>query len=212
MPSASPHRTSAVLREAPVYGQIAYFAAAPGKEHELGEALEAACGRLAGELIGLWRCIIGPRGTLALLLRYPDTASMMGDRAAITEGGVVPPILVKSCSIEAYSLYDTPKVEADDACVEIRNYVLKPGRLDAMLDVWDKVLDQRLRLSGLTALLYARSGQLPKLTHIWPYADLADRFSRRGEAVEQGVWPPPGGIANVLTMESAIYVPFRNAG
>ena len=38
-------------------------------------------------------------------------------------------------------------------------------------------------------------------------AALDDRMAVRADAVQKGVWPPPGGLPHIETMQSEIYLP-----
>ncbi len=40
--------------------------------------------------------------------------------------------------------------------------------------------------------------------HIWPYESLEQRAEVRKRAVEQGIWPPPGGADKWLTQHNKI--------
>ena len=56
---------------------------------------------------------------------------------------------------------------------------------------WQAALVERSKLSPLVALLHSIDGP-PRITHIWPYANIDARFELRADAVAKGIWPPKG--------------------
>ena len=65
----------------------------------------------------------------------------------------------------------------------------------------------RQKLSPILAAMYSITGDITRFMHIWPYPSLEVRASTRKTAIETGVWPPPGGPDQLLTMHTDIYLP-----
>jgi hypothetical protein len=51
------------------------------------------------------------------------------------------------------------------------------------------------------------TGTVTRFMHIWPYSSLDERMRLREKAVDDGVWPPPGGPAFLASQQSDIYLP-----
>ena len=64
----------------------------------------------------------------------------------------------------------------------------------------------RTRHSRLLIAMYALFGTT-RITHIWPYASLAERGERRAASLVSGEWPPATGSWMTADMVSGIYVP-----
>src|ERR1019366_10422512 len=101
---------------------------------------------------------------------------------------------------------DAPSTEVRGRLFEIRDYLMKPGGLMPLLDLWRLLLPARLQLSPLFAALYAVSGPVPRLLHIYPWPSLEERARVRNGARDIG-WPPPGAPQHILTQEATIYLP-----
>ena len=91
---------------------------------------------------------------------------------------------------------------------EVRTYLLKPTGLPPTIAAWEKQAPVRMKLSPILAAMYSTTGEVTRFLHIWPYPDLATtRAQTRKTAIETGVWPPPGGPDQLLTMHNDIYLP-----
>jgi len=89
---------------------------------------------------------------------------------------------------------------------EIRTYTYQPGAMSKVLDIWSKVIEERVKLSPLAACWYTIYGPLNQFIHIWPYKDLAERQRVRSETSKIKGWPPPTREF-ILKQENAIVVP-----
>jgi hypothetical protein len=56
--------------------------------------------------------------------------------------------------------------------------------------------------------MYALDGP-PRITHIWGFADLEQRAALRARSYAAGIWPPPGGPAQIAEATSTIGLPER---
>jgi hypothetical protein len=92
-------------------------------------------------------------------------------------------------------------------CYEVRSYVLKPGALAATTEAWRKAVPGRMKISPVLAVMSSVSGAVTRLMHIWPYHSLDERARLRDKAVADGVWPPSGGPALLVSQQVDIYLP-----
>ena len=90
---------------------------------------------------------------------------------------------------------------------EMRSYMLKPGSMPAQIERWGKALDKRTAVSPLAFVGHTELGALNKFIHIWPYPSFDERMRIRKQAVDTGVWPPPGGGDNLVSQENKIMLP-----
>ena len=74
--------------------------------------------------------------------------------------------------------------------IEMRTYLLKPGRVAAFEQRFAEALPNRLKFSKLGAFWHSEIGTLNQVIHVWPYKDFADRERIGGEARKSGQWPP----------------------
>lgn len=94
---------------------------------------------------------------------------------------------------------------------EIRTYGIKPGGVEATVDLWRQAVPARSRLSPCVVAMLALDGPL-RFTNIWAYDNLQARSQIRAEAVAQGLWPPKGGPAQLTTeMTSTIALPLTGS-
>ena len=86
---------------------------------------------------------------------------------------------------------------------EMRTYLMKPGSIPKVEELFAGSLPARAKLSRLGGFWRTEVGTLNQIIHIWPYETIADRDRVRAEAVKTGVWPPK--ISDfVVDMESKI--------
>lgn len=94
---------------------------------------------------------------------------------------------------------------------EIRSYELQPSEALALAEQgWAAALDARLSIRPITAVMHSLDGLTPRLVHIYPYADLAQRAQVRDRAIATGRWPPKGGADRnrLMATELALAAPF----
>jgi hypothetical protein len=74
--------------------------------------------------------------------------------------------------------------------VDHRTYRVKPGTLNAHLELYEKhgFAAQTRHLGQPLAYLYAESGDLNTIVHIWAYEDAADRAKRRAAMAADPDW------------------------
>lgn len=167
---------------------------------------------LRGTLKGCWYSDIGVLNQVMVLFHYEDAAAIAKDRANLLEGG--DPFgageFVTDMEFGSYKTF--PGVAVAPAgdfgpIYEMRRYTIKLDGLRPTIDAWAKVREARSKLSPLLTVMYSLDGTVPHFLHIWPYRSLEDRGVKRAKAVEQGIWPPPGGPPYLRAMHSDIYFP-----
>lgn len=90
---------------------------------------------------------------------------------------------------------------------ELRDYRVDPATLARTIELWKEWVEKRAALSPVIAVLYPLGGVLDRFVHIWGYRSLDERVRLRAQAIEKGVWPPPGAAQLVSEQESAILMP-----
>jgi hypothetical protein len=117
-------------------------------------------------------------------------------------------------SLDSYAPFPfMPPVEtgAFGPIYEIRTYVLKHGGVEPTIAAWEAAMPRRSDYSPLLAAFHSLDGP-PRITHIWPYADLAQRAQARSQSVVEGAWPPKGGPDWLTSdMQSAIALPLAGS-
>lgn len=168
----------------------------------------AAC----GTLLGCWRTEIGTLGRL-LILRAFDTRESLAqerDRALFSDRPFNAGSGVEALSMDSYAPFPflpPARTVAFGAVYEFRTYRLKPGGLPPTLAGWQEVIGPAKEYTAhLVINMYALDGP-PRITHIWSFADLAQRFTLRSEAFAAGVWPPRGGPEQIAEATTAIALP-----
>ena len=86
---------------------------------------------------------------------------------------------------------------------EMRTYLMKPGSIPRVEELFGAGLPARARLSRFGGFWRTEVGTLNQIIHVWPYKDLAEREHIRAEAIRAGIWPVKIQDA-ILDMESKI--------
>lgn len=89
---------------------------------------------------------------------------------------------------------------------EVRSYQIAPGSLPEVLQRFEEGYQHRKDFSELAAFWYTEIGPLNQIIHVWPYADVAERETIRGEAAKSPHWPPAIGEF-LVSMNSEIFTP-----
>ena len=90
---------------------------------------------------------------------------------------------------------------------EVRSYILKTGGLEPTIALWRKAVPARNKISPLLTAMSSVTGAVTRFTHIWPYKSLEERGRLRAKAMDEGVWPPPGGPDQLAVQQTDIYLP-----
>jgi hypothetical protein len=89
---------------------------------------------------------------------------------------------------------------------EMRTYLMKPGSIPQVEELFAAPLPGRTKLSRLGGFWRTEVGTLNQIIHIWPYENIGERDRIRAEAVKTGVWPPKMQDF-ILEMDSKILHP-----
>jgi len=90
---------------------------------------------------------------------------------------------------------------------ELREYRVDTGTVPRTMDLWKEWVEKRAQLSPVVAVMYPLGGALDRFVHIWGYRSLDERVRLRAQAIEKGLWPPPGAAQLVSMQESTILLP-----
>jgi hypothetical protein len=164
-----------------------------------------------GELLGCWRTDIGTLARLLVLRGFetPQDLSAERHRALFSANPFNAGSVVTSLEMDSYAPFPfLPPVQtgAYGKVYEFRTYKLKPGGLPPTLAGWEAAMPAREPMSHLVINMYALDGP-PRITHIWPYAGVNERFAIRAQSVTDGIWPPRGGPEQILEATSTIALP-----
>ena len=170
----------------------------------------------SGELLGCWFTDIGQLNQMVVLRGFADLATLKKERDRTQKSA--DPFGCGSIfqSLEQHSYQGFPwmkpvRPSAESGITgpvyEIRTYGIKPGGVQATIDLWEQYVPPREVLSPCVVAMVALDGPL-RFTNIWAYPTLDARSKARADAVAQGIWPPKGGPANLTTnMFSTIALP-----
>jgi hypothetical protein len=86
---------------------------------------------------------------------------------------------------------------------EMRTYLMKPGSIPRVEELFGAGLPARAKLSRFGGFWRSEVGTLNQIIHVWPYKDLAEREHIRAEAIRTGIWPVKIQD-DILEMESKI--------
>ena len=169
-------------------------------------------GQLKGALKGCWYSEIGALNQVMAVLEYPDAGQIADDRATLLESGnpFGAADLLTDIDFSSYKSFPgVAPIQTGDfgPFFEVRRYGLTLDGLPPTFAAWDKVREERSKLSPLLMVMYALDGAVPHFVHIWPYRSLEERAKMRAKAVEVGIWPPPGGPPYLRVMRSDILLP-----
>jgi hypothetical protein len=164
-----------------------------------------------GELLGCWRTDIGTLGRLLILRGFASPEDMTAERrrALFSANPFNAGSLVTSLEMDSYAPFPfLPPVKPGryGRVYEFRTYKLKPGGLPPTLAGWEAAMPAREPMSHLVINMYALDGA-PRITHIWPYAGVDERFAIRAKSYADGIWPPKGGPEQILEATSTIALP-----
>lgn len=169
-----------------------------------------------GELLACWFTDIGPLNQMIVLRGFASLADLQAERDR-TQNSASPfgcGEIFQALEQHSYQGFPWMKPVRPSAesgisgpVYEIRTYGIKPGGVQATIDLWEQYVPARDKLSPCVVAMVALDGPL-RFTNIWAYPTLDARSKARADAVAQGIWPPKGGPAHLTTnMVSTIALP-----
>ena len=156
---------------------------------------------------------IGPLNQIIHIWPYADLAERSRVRAEAAKEEDWPPNIrefIVNMNSEIFVPYDfSPEMKPGKLgpVFEWRSYIVQTGAIPAVPDRWGPAIEARTKLSPLAVCMYADLGELNKYVHIWAYESLNHRAEVRKNAVDTGVWPPPGGGDTLISQENKIVLP-----
>ena len=203
-------------RKAPMYYELATMTLPFGTASAAAAKVQTFAAQGQGELLGCWFTDIGVLNQMVVLRGFDDLATLQAERTR-TQHNASP----FGCgdlfqSLEQHSFAGFPwmppvRPSAESGIrgpvYEIRTYGIKPGGVQATIDLWEQAMPARSKISPCVVAMVALDGPL-RFTNIWAYPSVDARSKARADAVAQGVWPPKGGPAHLSTdMVSTIALP-----
>lgn len=159
----------------------------------VGLAPRAKLSRLAG----FWRTEVGTLNQIIHVWPYNDLNERDRIRAEAIKSGVWPVKIQDSIlEMEAKILHPAPfsphfEPGEHGNLYEFRTYTYGPGHVTKVMEAWAPLIKSRAAISPLIFAGYTEIGPLNQWVHVWAYRNMADRETRRAQAMKPGQWPPP---------------------
>jgi hypothetical protein len=176
-----------------------------------GEAYEKR--KEFSELSAFFYTEIGPLNQVIHIWPYEDIKQRQEIRAEAVKAGIWPPKIaefIRHQHVEIMIPWSfSPELKPGNfgPFYEMRSYICKPGTIPDTQERWLTKLEERQKLSPMSAVFSVDIGTALKMVHLWPYQDLKQRSDIRGEAAEKGIWPPKGGGPGFISQENKILLP-----
>lgn len=180
-------------------------------EKRFGEAYEYR--KKYSALAAFWHTEIGPLNEIVHVWPYQDLSERARVRAEVGKEPNWPPKIAEfirsqhSEILIPFPCSPLPKPGKVGPIYEMRIYTFKPGTLPDTMKSWESKLPERMKLSQMVIVGSVDLGEVNRFIHIWAYNSLDQRDAVRAKAAQQGVWPPEGGPARVLTQANKILRP-----
>ena len=164
-----------------------------------------------GTTMGCFSCEFGVLNRFAFLTRYEDAQALATERARLMQtedpygigryiGGIA------STAFKPLSFANEVVAGSYGPFYEFRTYTLAPGGLPETEEAWSKVIPRRHEMSMLLTIMGSVEAAPQKMVHIWPYTSIEERVKARAQASKEGIWPPPGGSAQLTSLQSELFV------
>ena len=150
------------------------------------------------EMAAFWYTEIGPLNQIIHVWPYKDLNERMRIRAESAKHPNWPPnhaefLVTMESEIVIPAPFSRELTPGKIGPIfEMRYYIAKPAVMPKLLEGIGKALPARAELSELPFFGHTETGTLNKLIHIWPYESMDKRMEIRQEALDKGLWPPPG--------------------
>lgn len=165
-----------------------------------------------GQLVGCFSCDLGSLNRIAILTAYGEHKALLEDRGAALSSADPYGVSTYLSAIDKAAFkplsFMTDIVPGHyGPFYEMRTYEIAPKGLAETEEAWSRVVERRQALSPLLMVMGSIDTLPTRMVHLWPYKTLDERFRVRAEASKMGIWPPPGGSNNVLSLRSDVFVP-----
>lgn len=162
-----------------------------------------------GRLLGLWHSEIGELGAVLILRGFASYAELAAERQRYNQSanpfngaGLVRSVQQESC--QGFDFLPAVEPHAYGGLYEFRTYWLKPGGLPPTLAAWRAALEPAKGYTEhLVINMIALDGP-PRITHIWGFESIQQRFDLRAEHYAAGLWPPKGAPEQIDRATSMI--------
>jgi len=163
-------------------------------------------------LLACWYSEIGALNQILILRSIIDPAAVLESRMAMLKSkspfGVGE--IMTGMTMDTFVAFDfLPPMQPGSygPCYEVRSYNLKNDGLAPTIELWRKAVPGRAKISPLLTAMTSVTGPVTRFMHIWPYKSVEERGRLRAKAIDDGVWPPPGGPDHLATQQSDIFFP-----
>ena len=183
----------------------------PEVEKRFGEALPPRM--KLSPLAGFFHTEVGPLNQIIHMWPYANLGERERIRAEAVNAKIWPPPIGEFIErMETKILIPAPfspplEPRQLGGIYEIRTYTCKPGSIPKVIQRWSGSIAERVKLSPLVGAWSTELGPLNQWIHIWAYRDAGERQRIRQEAIDRGIWPPPGGGDELLRQENVLAVP-----
>jgi NIPSNAP len=162
-----------------------------------------------GKILGRWRTDIGTLGRIILLREFDTQQTLMEERRRtllcrnpFNGNGIVSQISQET--YEGFSFLPPAEPRVAGGVYEFRTYFLKPGGLPPTLEGWREAIKPAKDYTDhLIINMFALDGP-PRITHIWGFDSVQQRFDLRERHYAAGLWPPKGGPEQIEHATSTI--------
>lgn len=143
-----------------------------------------------------WHTEIGAMNQTVQVWAYEDLAHREAVHRAVTDEPGWPPADRELTVAERTEIWSPAPFMRDFApheyggIFEMRIYRFRPGNMDRVLEIWQRLVPGREQLSPLVACWVSAIGELDRLCHVWAYPSLDERARIRRQALAEGGWPP----------------------
>ena len=164
-----------------------------------------------GTVLGCFSCEFGVLNRFAFLTRYDSVEKLVAERGRLMETenpyGIAPYLGGVNSTAYKPLFFANPITPGQyGPFYEFRTYTIAPGGLTETEAAWSKVIPRRHEMSMLLTIMGSIEEGPQKMCHIWPYRTIEDRVKARKQASEEKIWPPPGGSAQLTSLQSELFV------
>jgi len=186
----------------------------PGTGPAVEEAFGASYPARAklSRIAGFWRTEVGTLNQIIHIWPYENIAQRESIRAEAVKTGVWPPPKVAEnfLKMETKILYAAPfsphfEPAEHGGLYEFRTYTYGAGAIPKVIEAWSSRIEARAAVSPLVFAGYTEIGPLNQWVHIWAYKNMADRETRRAQAMKPGLWPPPRHESVILHKQTSTF-------
>jgi hypothetical protein len=163
----------------------------------------------AGTVLGHWRTEIGELGKVLILRGFDTEQELARERQRDSDsrdpfnGGDLGLSIVQE-SYRGFPFLPAVTPRAYGGIYEFRTYFLKPGGLSPTLDGWRAAIEPAKEYTDhLVINMIALDGP-PRITHIWGFTTIQQRFDLRAKYYAAKLWPPKGGPEQIAHATSTI--------